>query len=185
MSNIQNQIHHYTFALYSIYEEEENKSFFVDQLNILFNSLYSEKEIIDILASNNIPINERKKIVNNIYENNMHEYLINFLYILIDNNFIHNVLLIIQDFFTYYNNENNIVFVQIFTAYEMKEKDIDKILDFIRKKINKEISHVVNIDKSLIGGFKVIYDEDHILDFSIKGKINNLKLQITNSKGDD
>lgn len=185
MSNIENQIHHYTFALYSIYEEEKDKSFFVDQLNVLFHSLYKEKEIIDILSSNNISISERKKIINNIYENNMHEYLINFLYILIDNNFIHNVLLIIQDFFTYYNNENNIAFVQIFTAYEMNEKDINKILVFLNKKIKKEIVHTITIDKSLIGGFKVIYNEDHVLDFSIKGKINDLKLQIINNKGDD
>lgn len=185
MSNIENQIHHYTFALYSIYEEENDKNFFVEQLNVLFHSLYDDKEIIEILASNNISIKERKKIINNIYMNNMHEYLINFLYILIDNNFIHNVLLIIQDFFAYYDKENNIAFVQIFTAYEMNEKDINKILDFLNKKIKKEIVHTVAIDKSLIGGFKVIYNKDHVLDFSIKGKINDLKSQIINNKGDD
>lgn len=183
MSNVENQIHHYSFALYSIFEDLNDKSF-INELEILFNSLYTEKELINILSSNNLNKPERKKIIKNIYENNINEYLVNFLYILIDNNFIHNVLFIIQDFFSYYNKEQNIAFVKILTPYELNKKDEDRIVELLKNKIKKEIVHIIEIDKSLIGGFKIIYNHDTFLDYSIKGKIDELKNQVLNNKGD-
>ncbi len=182
MSNVENQIHHYAFALYSIYEEKDKK--FLDELNSVFNSFYHQKDIIEILSSNNLSKQERKKIIKNIFENNIDKYLINFLYVLIDNNFMHNVLFIIQDFFTYYNREKNIAFLKIITPFPLEDNIIKKIIDKHENKFNKEIVYTVEIDKSLIAGFKIIYNDNNILDYSIKGKIDNLRHQIKTTKGE-
>lgn len=182
MSNIENQIHHYAFAIYSLYEEKDQS--FLHDLNAIFASLYQQKEIIEILSSNNISKQERKKIVTNIFNNDIDKYLINFLYVLIDNNFFHNVLFIIQDFFSYYNLEKNIAFLKIITPFPLDELTIKKIINSYNIKLNKEIVYTVEIDTSLIAGFKIIYNNDNIFDYSVKGKLDDLKYQIKNSKGE-
>lgn len=182
MSNVENQIHHYSFALYSLYEDIGES--FIKDLNILFSSLYSNKEMIIILSSNNISKTERKIIISSIFGNDINKFVINFLFILIENNFFHQVLYILQDLFKYYNNQNNIAFIKILSPFELKKEDTIQIVSILKQKLKKEIIYKVKIKKSLIGGIKIIYNDENILDYSIKGKINKMKFDILKNKRD-
>ena len=45
------------------------------------------------------------------------------------------------------------------------------------KRMKAEVSIVTEIDKSLIGGLKISYD-DQVIDLSIKNKLEKLKTQL-------
>ena len=60
-----------------------------------------------------------------------------------------------------------------------EEKQIQKITSALEKRLNSEVVIDFDIDKSLIGGLKIAY-EDQVLDMSIKRKLDLLQTQLRN-----
>ena len=58
-------------------------------------------------------------------------------------------------------------------AAEPDKKAVDNLIKSLEKKFNKKIEGHVTIDKSIIGGTKIIVG-DTVIDDSIKGKLENL-----------
>lgn len=181
--NAEEKIKNYSFALFSIYKDENNKSFVQDLLTIK-KTLSNDSEIVEILSSYNITKKERKKIINSIYKDNINEYLINFLSILIDNNNFEIIFKVIDNFFEIYNNDNNIVNVKIISSCKLQDKQLNDIIEYLKKKFKKTINYKLVVDNTLIGGLKIIYDKNNIIDFSVKGKLDKLRNNIIWDKGE-
>lgn len=175
--NLTSQIHEYASALYSIALENDKK--FVDDVQDVFLAFKNNNEIISILSSLNLSKNERKKIVGKIFNNEINKLIINFMYLLIDNEFFENIILIIIDFFKIFDEEKQILHVKIYTPFALDENQLSKILELIKIKTKKELVYDIIIDPALIGGIKITYN-NNVLDFSIKGKINSLKDKLHN-----
>ncbi len=183
-----NHIEHYANALFSIWKEEEfeNQKIITRKAKEVYFSLKENNDIIEILSSNILDKNERKKIIDNIFledlsQNSMSIYLLNFLNILIDNNFFENVLWIMVSFFEKIDIEQNFTFLRIFSPYWLDGNTLKKIESLFAKKTNKKIRYENMIDKSLIGGIKICF-ENQVYDYSIKGHINQIKWDLTNKK---
>ncbi|MBQ1798418.1 MAG: ATP synthase F1 subunit delta [Muribaculaceae bacterium] len=77
-----------------------------------------------------------------------------------------------------YRQENNIAKVEITTATQLPEKQLQQIVGIVKRKLGDmtlEISH--EIDETLIGGFTVKID-DVLLDASVKNELKQLRLQL-------
>jgi F-type H+-transporting ATPase subunit delta len=54
---------------------------------------------------------------------------------------------------------------------------LNQIEEALKKRMKAEVSIATEIDKSLIGGLKISYD-DQVIDLSIKNKLEKLKTQL-------
>lgn len=174
-------VENYANAMFSIWEESGDKKNFQWFAKEIYLSLKNNLEIIKIFSSNNILKSERKKIVDRIYCE-VPEIFKNFLYVLIDNEAFNIVLYIFISVFEKIDNCNNFSFIRIYSPFPLDEIVLGKIKKVFAKKMGKEIIYSHYVDKSLIGGIKILVD-DHVYDYSIKGKIDDVKWKIMNKSG--
>lgn len=172
--NLDNVIINYSVALLELYHT--NKRLLNDFI-LVKNIFESNLGLIGILSSYNLSKQDKIAVIDKIFSSDIYyfeKFVINFLKVLIVNKHIDLLLKILDNFEMKINKENNVVFVIIKTAFEINKKQIADIINFLIKKLKSKIDYKIVIDKSLIGGFQILYDSN-VIDFSIKGKIGHIK----------
>jgi F-type H+-transporting ATPase subunit delta len=69
--------------------------------------------------------------------------------------------------------------VTVASSYSLEQDQIERIKSALQKRTGSEINVSAEIDKSLIGGIKISY-EDQVIDLSLKNKLEALKAQLRN-----
>ena len=85
---------------------------------------------------------------------------------------------VVNQFEAIYNKKNGIVKAVVTTTRKLTDTENDEVMEFIKKKYNVanvEIDTV--IDKSIKGGI-IIKVGDEVLDGSVNGRLNKLKLSL-------
>jgi F-type H+-transporting ATPase subunit delta len=75
--------------------------------------------------------------------------------------------------------EKNQKNVMVASSYSLEQDQLDKIQTALQKRTGSEINISTHLDKSLIGGIKISY-EDQVIDLSLKNKLEALKAQLRN-----
>lgn len=182
-----NHIDHYANALYSIWLEldKKNKIIFTSSAKDIYFSLKNNYEMVHIIDSNIISKEEKTKILNKIFfdlsKSISNIYLKNFLFVLNDNNFFRRILEIFISFFQKLDEHQNFLFIRIYSPFVVEKKLLEKIEHLFSIKTGKRVRYENIIDKSLIGGMKIMFGND-VYDYSIKGKIDQIKWNIENNK---
>lgn len=176
-----NHVENYANAMFSIWEECNDKRKFQWFAKEIYLSLKNNFEIIQIFSSNNLSKRERKSIVDKIY-GDVPNIFKNFLYVLIDNESFDLVLYIFISVFEKIDDYNKFYFLRIYSPYELDDKVLVRIKKVFAKKTGKRIIYSHFVDKSLIGGIKILLN-DVIYDYSIKGKIEDVKWKLVNKNG--
>ena len=73
--------------------------------------------------------------------------------------------------------EKNLKNITVASSYRIDKEQLTQIEAALKKRMKAEVSIVTEIDKSLIGGLKISYD-DQVIDLSIKNKLEKLKTQL-------
>ena len=73
--------------------------------------------------------------------------------------------------------EKNLKNITVASSYKIDKEQLKQIEAALKKRMKAEVSIVTEIDKSLIGGLKISYD-DQVIDLSIKNKLEKLKTQL-------
>lgn len=76
-----------------------------------------------------------------------------------------------------YSSINSRKRIYVESIEPLSSEQLENIKEAVEKKLNIKIDIANQINKSLIGGIKVIY-EDEIIDLSLRGKINNLRIKM-------
>ena len=69
--------------------------------------------------------------------------------------------------------------IVISSSYALDSEQVEKIKEAMQKRTGSIINASTDIDKSLIGGIKISYD-DQVIDLSLKNKLEALKAQLRN-----
>ena len=73
-------------------------------------------------------------------------------------------------------NQKNVV---VSSAFELESDQLEKIKLAMQKRLGADIIITAAVDKTLIGGMKISY-EDQVIDLSLKNKLESLKTQLRN-----
>jgi F-type H+-transporting ATPase subunit delta len=104
----------------------------------------------------------------------------NFVTILGNSRALNKTAEIIADFQKIWNEENGELAASLTSAHELSPTTVDLIVDYLKTKTGtKKVSLTEQIDKDLIGGFVLRYD-DQIIDGSLKNNLADLKNKISN-----
>ena len=157
---------------------------YLKQISELLNIFCNNKDLKILLADYGLNNEEKKETITTIFKNNVNQYILNFMYIIIDNNRGKYYVDIFKEFIKRAQNYLHIVNGICYSTISLSKEDLNNITEKVSKLLNKKVVLTNRIDSSLIGGFKVEV-EDIIIDESIKKRLLDLKKSIKIKKGAD
>lgn len=151
----------------SLYELAKNEGLDTDirlQLNVLQQSFCQEPDFIRLLASPNLTKPERCQILDDSFRGKVHPYLLNFLKILTEKNYIKYFSDCCDAFTQRYNQDNGILSVSAVTAVALTPAQTEKLTDKLSRTTGKKIALTNRIDPSCLGGIRLDYDGQRLDD---------------------
>ncbi len=170
----------YVDSLFEVALENNISENIHNQINLI-NSLFSENiEYIKLLSSPIISYKQKISILDNTFNSNIDNYLLNFLKILIKNNRLNIFNKIVKGFNISYNKHHNIVDVKVITAKPLNDNLILKLKNKLSSLMCKNILIENIIKEDIIAGI-IIEIQNSVLDASLKSKLNALKSSLQNN----
>lgn len=164
------------FELCSIDGIEEEA---VKQLSQVNELIFQQPEYVTLLTSPCVTQEEKHELINKAFKGQVHEYILNLLLLLCDNNRMESLNEIDAEFKQISDRNKGVLHVTAVTARplsdELKEKTRKKLSD----KFKKDVVLTVEIDESLIGGV-LLKTEGKEIDATVKAKLAGIKNQIKN-----
>ncbi|MBO8172010.1 MAG: F0F1 ATP synthase subunit delta [Bacillaceae bacterium] len=150
------------------------------QLSQISSIIANEPELKQVLNHPQVEITEKKKLIATLFEKEIKEELLNFLYLLVDRRremFIDEI----SDEFTRLANEaRGIADATIISAKPLSEQQQQDIAKRFGKELNKTLRVENQVDPSIIGGL-VIRIGDRLYDGSVAGKLQQFQQELKHS----
>lgn len=173
----------YAIALLSIAREEGKIKEYHDEISKIVEIFNNNKDLLYLLKSYGLSINEKRQALKEIFENKINQYILNLFYVLVDNKRGGFVLQTCNEFIRLALNELNVKSGIVYTTINLTGQELKAMEEKMSSILNANVTLTNKLDSSLIGGFKIQVD-DYILDDSIKTRLTNLKQTIILKKGE-
>lgn len=171
----------YGLALFSLASDLKKIDDYQSEMKEWEKIFKENSEFLNVLSSSFLSISERQKIFKDTCKG-MEDNILSFFLIIIENNRVGQLLDIIAAFNSYCNNSKGIKEGIVYSIEPLKEDQLLRIQKKISEIEKMEVYLRNSIDKSLIGGIKVVIG-DRIYDDSIKHHISELKTKLLNKEG--
>ena len=178
MSELLTQSRPYAEAIFEIAKEENALDLWVSDLTLVAISM-QEVEVKRLIDSLDISQKIKAETFAKLFEGEISNKVLNFVLVLGQANrlkLLKSVLDNFKNLVALEKNEKNIV---ISSSYALDSEQVEKIKEAMQKRTGSIINASTDIDKSLIGGIKISYD-DQVIDLSLKNKLEALKAQLRN-----
>ena len=178
MSELLTQSRPYAEAIFDIAKEEQALDAWVSDLSIVVSSM--QEDAVKILI-NTPDLSQRNKaeIFTSLFEGEISKKVSNFVLVIGQANRINLLESVLESFKRLVALEKNQKNVMVASSYSLEQDQLDKIQTALQKRTGSEINISTHLDKSLIGGIKISY-EDQVIDLSLKNKLEALKAQLRN-----
>ena len=163
----------YGQALYSLAKDLNKVEDWQKDLKEIKGLLKDNPGFVLLLNNAFLSQEERKELISKCFVG-VDEELVSFIKVIIDNNRINYIFDILDSFNTLCNQSFGVMEGIIYSVEPLNEKQINDIENKISKKENVRVELKNLIDKSLIGGLKVVIS-NRIYDGSIKFHLNRMK----------
>ena len=143
-------------------------------LELLTSTLQSHRELRNILSQPFLSKAKKETIITKIFEGKISDKTLNFIKLMLDKNRHDIIMYILAPYRELYYEYNNIAEVTITTAVKIDEPTQQKLIWFVKDKINGDVQIINKIDKNIIGGFIINY-LDYQYDRSIRNDLKKLQ----------
>ena len=167
----------YGKAIYDLSCEEKLSDVILGDFNLVSELLSDNPEYSKLLDTPTISKEEKCKLLDEVFKNNVHEYSLNFLKILSEKKSVYRFEKCKNVFVKSYNKDNNIEIVIAVTAKPLNEELEAKLVSKLHNMTGKNIVLKNDVDPSCLGGMIIRFENSQI-DGSLKTKLENLKKQI-------
>jgi F-type H+-transporting ATPase subunit delta len=151
-----------------------------DSLLLALEDFSRNKDVVALYENPTIDNKELIDLLQTMLGDKATEEQKNFIKILIDNNRLKSLKTISKVFTTMLNEHMDIYDVDVTSSIELTSNMKSLLQEKLQKKLNvKQVRINSIIDKTIIGGL-VIRMGDHVIDGSIKNKINQIKEHLLN-----
>lgn len=174
----------YAIALLSIAKEENKIKEYVLEVENLVEIFEKNKDLVLLLKDHGLSKDEKKETISLCFEGKINEFILNLLYVLVDNKRGGYILDVCNEFVRIGLNELNIKRGIVYSTIKLTKTQLKGMESKISKMLNANVTLRNVIDENLLGGFKVQV-EDYILDDSMKNRLEKLKETITLKKGEN
>ena len=172
---MKNNLMNYVYALFTSIESNKDKQkIFLENIEII-DEILSLNETKQFVKKNFF----NKKVIKKFFDDicntlKISNYVIYWLWVIIDNNDLDCFKKIYQASKAYYFSINDVVNIDIFSSFILTKKDIDLIDSFFKKLIKAKVILNIHHDQNLLCGIKIKF-LNKTYDNTIKAKLNILK----------
>ena len=165
----------YSHALYEVSKEVDGKEF-LKQTKELRES-FQNVELKQFLTHPKVGPEEKKAVVKEIFEGEISSYLLNFLYILVDNRRVPNIDEILEDYETLYYEMNHIDRIKVISAVALSQEKLDEIARAYKKGEEGEVLVNNEVDPSILGGV-ILKVDNRVFDRSIRRQLEEMEKKL-------
>ena len=169
----------YAKALYDIALEENVLEEVKNDFNVIVSSIKEQPQFLNVLTLPKLDKEEKKQLIKSIFSSNTPQILVNFLMVLIDKDRINLLTEIMIAYNELVNQHFGILEGTVYSAVALSEGQLTELTYAFTKKLNQKVKLNVEIDPSLLGGYKVNLG-NVVYDNSIKLQLKNLKNNLLN-----
>lgn len=170
----------YGQGLYALTVEEGLEEQILGQLSVLDTAFGENPEFLKLLASHNIPLQERLSLLDESFRGKVHPYVLNFLKLLTEKNHIRNFSECCKAYREQYNTDQGILEVQVFTAIALNDAQKARLTDKLTALTGKKICLLCKIDPAVLGGVRLRYDGCQV-DGTLQGRLQAMEKQLKNT----
>ncbi len=170
----------YGESLYELAKEESLTQPIGEQLKVLNNSFQQEPDFIRLLSSPSLTKAERCQILDDSFRGKVHPYLLNFMKILTEKNYIRYFSDCYDAYTQCFNLDNGILSVTAVTAVALSDAQTEKLTEKLTKITGKHIDLSNRIDPSCLGGVRLDYDGKR-LDDTVSNRLDTIRDLLKNT----
>lgn len=159
---------------YKILEQVEK------DMTLLNSVLEGSRELRKVLANPVLDGYKKVRVLNKLFEDKVQTLTIKFLQLIVRKGREEYLVGICNSFVDIYKEYKNIMPITITTAYKPEKKITNAILTKLKTVTDKELEVTEKVDESLIGGFKLDF-EDYQYDDSIKVQLKRMGQQFSDN----
>lgn len=164
----------YSVALYDLAVEEGAEEAFLEQLRVIAAALEENPAFVTLLKTPNLPISERRALLDTVFGDRIHRYLRSFLKLLTEKRQIGLLPCCYTAYRERYEEQHGILPVTAVTAVPMGAPARQRLTEILQKKTGKQIRLDNRVDPACIGGIKLLYDGKQA-DASVKSRLDQLQ----------
>lgn len=172
INNIDNN---YASVLFTLGKNKKKLREYYEWSNELLVILEKNQGFCQLLANSSIEKSERKDIIKEIFEHDLDETFIYFLWTVVDFNRIRELSSIIKLFLKLCQQYYDIHYVQVTSAYALSKAELESLENALKKGMGLSQVTINNVvDPTVIGGIKLKTNAVSI-DDTIRDKLNKMR----------
>ena len=176
MSEIRTQSRPYAEAAFETAKADDTLDEWSADFSLTELALESQK-MLQLVETPSISQTEKTSIFCDLFRGEVQDKFVNFLAVAGNANRLRLLTDISKNFKELVAKEKNLKNITVASSYRIDKEQLKQIEAALKQRMKAEVSIVTEIDKSLIGGLKISYD-DQVIDLSIKNKLEKLKTQL-------
>ena len=146
----------YANVIFEYALKNKKEHLFFKQMEYLLNMLKTNNYLLlNFLCNNNITKDNKKTIINELFNKKLDQYLIYTLYAIIDFNRNRFIPIIIRKYFIIYDHYFNIIFIRVYSSQKLSDKNMLKLKQALSKHYHSKVTLLNVVDENLIGGIRI------------------------------
>lgn len=162
----------YAEAIFSIAESNKKVKEVYKALNEVMEIYLFNDNLKNILDNPLVDLDEKKKVMNKILEKNDIN-IKNIIFYILEKGRIQEIKEIVTQYLKIYYFKNKIIEVEAVFSHEISEKQKEKLIKNLEKRLKKKVNLKILIDESIIGG-GMLKIGDKIIDGTVKNQLDLL-----------
>ena len=170
----------YGQGLYALAKDEGLEERILEELAVLEEAFQIQPEFLKLLASHNIPRQERAKLLDESFRGKVHLYVLNFLKLLTNKDCIRGFSGSCKAYREQYNAQKGILEVRVLSAIALDDGQKQHLEDKLAALTGKQIRLICRVDPAVLGGILLRYDGCQV-DGTVKGRLAAVEKQLKNT----
>lgn len=167
----------YSRALFELGKDHDNLLDLKNNLDEFWQLVLENEDLNELLFHQRITPEDKKRILEKIFAEELNEDIMHFLFILIDKRREFFLESIIKEFNALVDEAESILHVEVTSAIELNDSILNKLKEKLDSLLDYNIQIKNNVDEEIIAGI-VLKIEDYIIDGSLRNELNSLKQQL-------
>ena len=170
----------YAEALYDLAREEGLTGDVLKEMNALRDIFAENRDFLRLLSTPSITKAERRGILDETFRGRVHQYVLNFLKILMEKGYIRWFDDCCEAYRDLYNEEMGILPVRVMTAVPLTEEQAARLSDKLHTLTGKTIELENQVDPACIGGVRLDYDGKRV-DDTVQHRLDAVRSLLKNT----
>jgi len=171
----------YANALFALAKSKDQIDAVLSDLETISDLLEKNKEAKEFLESPQIMVENKKKVLQSVFQGKINQDLFYFLLLLLEKRRIEYISDIAREFEQLVKEFHGVIEAQVVTAVSLEEYQTNSLKQKLERKTNKKIQMKLIVEPKIIGGV-IVSLRNQIIDRSIRRGLDVLKEKMCSIK---